>query len=236
MARELVVIPVYNEERYIAEIIKELRRWYGGDVLCIDDGSCDSSDKILAGLRADNLFVIRHDQNKGYGASLIEGFNFASERKYEKLVTMDCDWQHEPCFVPKFFHELKEIDIVSGSRYLESNSSDSPPPVDRKAINHAITQIINSHTKFNITDAFCGFKALSVAGLKKLSLDQTGYAFPLQFWIQAAHFKLTVKELAVPRIYIDASRTFGGHLDNPDVRLAHYRCVIEKELKRWKMA
>lgn len=236
MARELVVIPVYNEEKYIGEILKELSRWYSNDVLCIDDGSCDSSPKILGKLSCPKLVILRHEKNKGYGATLIEGFNYAIQKGYDKVVTMDCDWQHEPHFVPTFFKALTDIDIVSGSRYLESHSSDSPAPVDRKAINGTITQIINAHTKFNVTDGFCGFKALKVEAIKKLALDEPGYAFPLQFWIQAAHFGLTVKELAVPRIYIDASRTFGGHLDNPDVRLAHYKCVIEKELKRWKIA
>ena len=231
--RELVIIPIYNEQRYIEEIIFELYRWYCGDVLCIDDGSTDNSFNILKRLESTRLKVIRHEINRGYGSSLIEGFKFAAANGYEKLVTMDCDRQHEPRFVPTFFSALTDVDIVSGSRYLEDNPDNSTPPADRRSINATVTSWVNKLTGYGITDAFCGFKACKVQAMAKLPLSETGYAFPLQFWVQAYNLGLTVRELAVPRIYIDASRTFGGHLDNPEVRLSHYKEIFEKEQKQW---
>ena len=234
--RELVIIPIYNEQRYIEEIVMELYRWYCGDVLCIDDGSTDTSPTILKRLESTRLIIIRHEKNHGYGSSLIEGFKYAADHHYEKLVTMDCDWQHEPHFVPTFFSALTDVDVVSGSRYLEENPDNSTPPADRRNINSTVTALVNEYTHFGITDAFCGFKALKVCAAKKLPLDEQGYAFPLQFWVQVHHFGLKVRELAVPRIYIDSTRTFGGHLDNPEIRLAHYKEIFEREKRRWQKA
>jgi glycosyltransferase involved in cell wall biosynthesis len=232
--KKVVLIPIYNEESYISEVIKELRVWHGCDILIINDGSTDGSAAVLRSLPVERLTVVTHPSNQGYGASLIHGFKLAVDGGYDQLVTMDSDWQHEPHYVPAFFEALNDTDIVSGSRYLREHSSDSSAPTDRKAINSVITGEINSLTGFKITDAFCGFKGYRVSALTRLMLDEPGYAFPLQFWIQAWHFGLTVKELAIPRIYTDAARTFGGKLDDPAVRLAYYRTVIQKELARWQ--
>lgn len=234
MPKKVVLIPIYNEAAYISEVIRELRVWHGCDILIINDGSTDASATVLSGLPVERLTVVTHPSNQGYGASLIHGFKLAVDGGYDHLVTMDCDWQHEPHYVPAFFEALNDVDIVSGSRYLKEHSSDSLAPTDRKAINSIITGEINALTGFQLTDAFCGFKGYRVSALSKLTLDEAGYAFPLQFWIQAWRSGLTVKELAIPRIYTDAARTFGGKLDDPEVRLAYYRAVMQKEVSRWQ--
>ncbi|NDC37943.1 MAG: glycosyltransferase family 2 protein [Proteobacteria bacterium] len=233
MGRKVVLIPVYNEAAYISAVLKELRVWHSCDILVINDGSTDGSEQILQQLSLERVSVVSHPSNQGYGASLIHGFSVAIDRGYEYLVTMDCDWQHEPHYVPAFFEALHDCDIVSGSRYLRQFGGDSNAPADRRAINGAITADINSCTGFSLTDAFCGFKGYRVAALQKMALDEAGYAFPLQFWIQAWHFGLTVKELAIPRIYTAANRTFGGKLDDPAIRLSYYRSILSKEVARW---
>jgi glycosyltransferase involved in cell wall biosynthesis len=233
LPHRLVVIPVFNEERHVAEILCELAKWHTDEVLVVNDGSTDRTAEILGQRCCKSLNVITHGTNKGYGAALIAGFRFAIEGGFAEVVTMDADWQHQPCAVPRFFEELKNSDIVSGSRYLEEFGGNDAAPSSRREINKQITARINSISGFNLTDGFCGFKALRVEALKRLHLDEPGYAFPLQFWIQASAAKLSIKELAVKRIYNDPSRSFGESLDNPDVRLAHYNAVIDKESKRW---
>lgn len=231
---QLVIIPVFNEDRHLAEVLCELRRWHPGEVLVVNDGSTDKTAEILGSHCCPALNVVTHGRNKGYGASLIEGFRFAIENNFESVVTMDADWQHQPCAVPKFFAALKDCDVVSGSRYLEELSGNDEAPGARRAINATITAEINGVTGYSLTDGFCGFKALRVDALKSLTLDETGYAFPLQFWIQAAVHKLAVKELSIKRIYNDPNRSFGEKLDDPSIRLAHYREVIKREIERWQ--
>ena len=90
---------------------------------------------------------------------------------------------------------------------------------------------MNRRLGLNLTDAFCGFKAYRTSALAKMSLTETGYAMPLELWVQAKHLGLKIVELPVPLIYLDEKRSFGGALDQAEVRLAVYRRVLEDSLK-----
>ncbi len=229
--RTLVAIPVYNEQKYVTRVLDEVRR-YASDILVIDDGSTDDTPMLLAKQPVD---VIRHARNRGYGRSLIDAFRWAACYNYDWLITMDCDEQHEPASLPDFFtaQERDDADIISGSRYLVAQPQDDLPPQDRRSINATVTRWVNERLDLNITDAFCGFKSHRVSGLKKLKLAETGYAFPLQFWVQVAANDLRVSEVPIRLIYKDPNRAFGGHLDDPQHRLSHYRDVFENELARF---
>jgi len=128
---------------------------------------------------------------------------------------------------------MGDADIISCSRYLAENGSGDSPPPDRYRINMILTERINRITGYNLTDSFCGMKGYRVKALEKLDLHENGYAFPLEFWIQARHFGLTVEEFPIERIYKNLERSFGKELDDPDKRLEYYNSVLEKELKRW---
>src|SRR5690606_11283519 len=71
------------------------------------------------------------------------------------------------------------------------------------------------------------FKAYRISALKQLQITETGYAMPLQLWIQAARAGLKIEEFPVPRIYLDEVRSFGGSLDDANRRMAHYQEVIQ---------
>ena len=230
---QLVAIPVYNEADSVPPLLAEIRRYYQGHILFIDDGSSDCSPCILKKFESDSVSVIQHTNNHGYGKALRTAFDFAASNSFQAIVTMDADWQHEPKKIPQFFDLLPGYDVVSGSRYLEEDPENDSAPADRRSINAEITKKINSLTGYNITDAFCGFKSYNVAALSKLSLDEDGYAMPLQFWIQAKHFGLKVKEIAVPRIYSDPNRQFAGPIKDPSIRLDYYNKIIESEVARF---
>jgi dolichol-phosphate mannosyltransferase len=168
--------------------------------------------------------------NKGYGAALVTAFEYAIEHGYEILVTIDCDGQHEPQRIQQFVTASLNTgaDIVSGSRYLKSFDADTPPPAQRRRINHQITKTLNERLELGLTDAFCGFKAYKVDALRHLNLRETGYAMPLELWVQAACAKLSIVEVAVPLIYLDENRTFGCQLDDPQTRLDYYYQVLNR--------
>lgn len=236
MPRRLVAVPVYNEEPYIVRVMERLRAFHNGDILAIDDGSPDRSGEILQTIPG--ISIISHPRNQGYGGSLADAFNYAIAKGYDQLVTIDCDEQHEPRHIPDLFRRLDRggVDVVSCSRYLESSAADDAPPKDRFAINRRVTGIINGITGYGLTDSFCGMKGYRVAALTSFRLTENGYAFPLQFWVQAFHFGLTVEEFPIARIYKNLNRTFGGELDDPERRLNLYLDVLRKELARWSIS
>lgn len=226
----LVAIPVYNEVRHITQVLNEVRK-YADDILAINDGSSDGSGDVLH--QEKNLHLIHHSKNLGYGAALRSAFGFAQAHDYDVLVTMDSDGQHEAERIAVLLEALtSDIDMVSGSRYLRAFKENTPPPADRRRINFQLTQYLNQKLGLNLTDSFCGFKAYRVKELRKFHITENGYGMPLQLWVQAANLGLRITEVAVPLVYLDANRTFGGGLDDAERRLAYYQSVIEGELDR----
>ncbi|HMC65719.1 MAG TPA: glycosyltransferase family 2 protein, partial [Gemmataceae bacterium] len=193
-----------------------------------NDGSTDGTAGLLE--RERGIRLITHPANRGYGAALSSAFAYAREHGFDVLVTMDCDGQHEPARIPVLLEAIHDADIVSGSRYLRDFRQDTPAPADRRRINHIITEELNERFGLGLTDAFCGFKAYRRSALARLRMTETGWGMPLQLWVQAARLGLRIKEVAVPRVYLDPDRAFGGMLDNAEARLAHYRRVIANAL------
>jgi glycosyltransferase involved in cell wall biosynthesis len=226
--RLLTAIPVYNEETYLEEVLQEVAR-HAENILVVDDGSTDRTPELLR--RFVGVKVLRHSRNLGYGAGLRTAFQYTIEGGYDALVTLDCDGQHEPGRIPELSSRLEEADIVSGSRYLEVFDPNQKPPEDRRKINFEVTRWLNECLGLNLTDAFCGFKAYRVEALKKLKITDNGYAMPLQLWVQAAALGLRIVEFAVPLVYLDEKRSFGGSLDDGRRRMAHYQTVLDREIE-----
>ncbi|MBL1217268.1 MAG: glycosyltransferase family 2 protein [Planctomycetes bacterium] len=226
--RTLIAVPVFNEQRYVTDVLSKVAE-FAKDILVIDDGSTDYTPMLLALQPVD---VIRHATNRGYGHSLQDAFRWAQVDRYDWLITMDCDEQHEPESIPDFLKAIEEdeFDVISGSRYLKSHPLDDRPPTERREINHVITEELNGRLGLALTDAFCGFKAYRVSALDKLSLAVDGYDFPMQFWVQAVANDLRISELPIRLIYNDPQRTFGGPLDDRIARMDHYRKTLYAEV------
>ncbi|MBA4188196.1 MAG: glycosyltransferase family 2 protein [Planctomycetaceae bacterium] len=221
--RTLTAIPVYNEAKHVRHVLAEVRR-YSPEILVINDGSTDGTAELLDS--EPNLHRIDHPTNRGYGAALISAFAYALEYDFDVLVTMDCDGQHEPSRIPVLLEAIHDCDIVSGSRYYRDFRQDTPAPTDRRFINASITREINERYGFDLTDSFCGFKAYRREAMAKLQITERGWGMPLQLWVQAARQRLRVKEIGVPRLYLDPNRAFGGVMNDPEQRLAYYREVL----------
>ncbi len=232
----LVFIPVYNEESSIRAIVQEIRHTTENvDVLVIDDGSTDHTPYIVQ--QIDDVYNIRHTTNEGYGKTLIDGFNYAAEKDYQYVITIDSDKQHQPGEINKFISVVKQYDsdIISGSRYLEVSPEDIvKAPEDRIRVNNRITDIINRMTGFQLTDSFCGFKLYRVEALRKLSLTETGYGLPLQLWIQAWKKGLTVTEIPVQLIYFDHTALQTSSWSNMFRRYKYYLQIIQKEAEDYE--
>ena len=226
----LIALPAFNEKKNIGLIISQIKK-YDLDILVIDDGSTDGTQEQLS--KIDNINTIVHEDNLGYGHTIVDAFKYGISNNYDNIITMDCDGQHIPDESQVFLTQISNYDIVSGSRYLiEDNKHDPKIPPDRYAINMEITQMLNKITRLNLTDSFCGFKAYKVDALKKMKLTENGYGMPLQLWMQVWKLGLRIKEIPVKLIYNNTSRHFNGELDKPAIRLSYYEEIIEKEMNK----
>ncbi|MEN6405411.1 MAG: glycosyltransferase family 2 protein [Thermoguttaceae bacterium] len=223
-------MPVYNEAAHVTGAVAGAL-CYCHDVLVVDDGSTDGTAALLH--PRDDVHLIVHPANRGYGAALRTAFDFALRGGYDVLVTIDCDGQHQPQLIPKFVERLQadDADVVSGSRYLRRFPGDSEPPGDRRRINQLVLEELRRRLGLSLTDAFCGFKAYRVSSLARMHTVESGYAMPLELWARAAQWGMRIVEMPVPMIYLDPNRSFGGVLDDADTRLAMYRSVLDAALR-----
>ena len=239
MIDTLIIIPVFNEAEIIEKVAEatQLHSSSFADILFINDGSTDGSAEILNLLpeKSERIHVVNKILNEGYGSSLITGFNYALKNSYDYCIIMDCDDQHQPTDLPRFYDIDKSIDLVSGSRYLpESKQMGITPPGDRVEINRRITYLINKYYKLNLTDSFCGFKRYKLSAFKNHTFSVKGYASPLELWSYVYHNHLSLTELAVDRIYITDDRSFGDDLDKKRKRYHYYLKIWNYSHKKYK--
>ena len=231
MTKWLAALPVFNEASYVDDVLREVCK-YADNVLVVNDGSTDGTTDRLRNWS--QVSVIDHATNRGYGAALKTAFQYAIDEKYDFLVTLDCDGQHQPKRLPRFVAACHDADIVSGSRYLKRYAGDSEPPKQRMFINRRLTQQINDLLGLSLTDSFCGFKAYRVSALEQFDIQDDGYAMPLELWVQAAMLGLRIIEIPVPLIYLDLERSFGGALDDAEHRLMHYNECLQRSVTAMK--
>lgn len=189
-----VVIPAYNEERYIQKVLQETKR-HASQIIVVDDGSADKTAEIA---RKEGAEVLRHATNMGKGAALKTGCDYAFRKGAEKVVVMDGDGQHEPSKIPEFLERLKEAEIVFGYRQL----SRTMPLVLRFG-----NWFINKITKFlygmELKDTQCGYRAFTAEAYRKIRWRSTDYSMESEMIARVGRHKLRYKEVPLKTIYAD---------------------------------
>lgn len=224
----LVISPVYNEEAYLLEFYPRLRACYKRDVLFVDDGSTDLSRDYLIKMKDSSTFILRHPQRRGYGAALFSGFEFALEKNYQQIVTIDVDLQHKPEQVSEFLAHLEDRDVVLGSRYIRISKPLEVPPL-RITINRYISRLFETLFFKEFTDPFCGFRAYRDSFLRKIQLTEKGYGISLEILLELICTDASFIEIPVEAIYFKDRREFLDGLDDARIRLLYYLEVISRK-------
>lgn len=114
--RVLVAIPAFNEEESLANVISNCQeRFPEADLLVINDGSTDGTVEVLNNLGANYISL---PYNLGVGGAIRAAFTYAKMNRYEFLVQLDADGQHNPAHIKLLFKEIDKCDVVIGSRFL----------------------------------------------------------------------------------------------------------------------
>jgi dolichol-phosphate mannosyltransferase len=201
-AHALVIIPTYNERGNVVRMVDEIQKAAPGtDLLIIDDGSPDGTGAAVKELQRERPFLhlIERQGKLGLGTAYIRGFGWALEKGYGKVVTMDCDFSHDPTTLPEFFRTLETNDLAVGSRYI-GGIRIMNWPFNRLLLSYGASLYTRFITGIPFMDPTGGFNGYTRKALSALRLDQVfsvGYAFQIELKFKVWSKGLPCREIPI---------------------------------------
>jgi glycosyltransferase involved in cell wall biosynthesis len=196
-----ILIPAYNEERYIESVINNCLI-YNLDIIIVDDGSDDATLKIVMSIpkpENTNIIIISHLVNKGKGQALKTGFEYVLRNNYSGVITLDADGQHDTGEINKFLKTLKKEkpDLIIGNRLGDTKEM----PFIRLATNVFTSWIISNIAGKKVRDVQCGFRYISSRALKNISLETKNFDTEPEIILKAGWLDYKIKNLPIKTIY-----------------------------------
>ncbi len=204
--RALIIFPTYNERENIEKIVHAVLPLDPRiHVLIVDDNSPDGTGDIADSLaKEQEKVLVLHRQNKeGLGRAYIAGFRWAIEQKFDYIFEMDADFSHGPEYIKDFLREIKEYDLVLGSRYI-SGVNVINWPIMRLLLSYYANVYTRIVTGLPLRDATGGFKCFRREVLEAIDLDEVhanGYSFQIEMSMRAWKKGFKLKE--IPIVFVD---------------------------------
>lgn len=196
-----VVVPSYNESRYIGRFLSRLLV-ITKNVIVVDDGSSDHTCEIA---RSHGVTCLSHEINLGKGSALKTGCEYAFKKLgADAIVIMDSDDQHDPVDLKLFVTTLKKgADIVLGVRQLDARM-----PIMRVLANKTMSILINLLFGHYLADIPSGFKAMTKKAYRELYWQSAGYEVETEIAVRIAKSKLAYVEIPISTVYHDKDYGF----------------------------
>ncbi len=202
----LAIVPAYNEEKHIGSVVRDLF-CHVDNVVVIDDCSTDSTSSIA---KEAGATVISHEINRGQGASLETGHQYARNIGADYVLHFDGDGQFDVKDILPALEKMKQenIDVILGSRFLGKESN---IPFLKKYILFSIGRIINKiFAKIKITDVHNGFRIINKNALNKIVIIHDGMAHATEILAQIKTHNLNYVEYPVKVEYREYGQGIGG--------------------------
>jgi len=186
-----VIVPVFNEEEILPEFHRRLMNLeLPLHVIYVDNASTDRSVEIISSF--ENVTLIKHARNEGYGGSLLDGIEHSEN---EKIVIIDADCEYPPEAIPELIEQLDYHDVVYASRFLDKRNHFMP--VTKRVGNQIISFLF--HILFNqkVTDLYTWSKAFNRSALSNTRLTRKGFEHVLELGVAFARKKIKIHEIAV---------------------------------------
>ena len=172
-----VVIPVYNEERWLGELVRRVQAVeIPKELILVNDFSTDGTAAILAQLEKqyDNVRVFHQPKNMGKGAALREGFKHCTG---DLVIVQDADWEYDPAEYPKLIQPILEgrADVVIGSRFI--GESHRVLYYWHSVGNKVLTTLSNWCTNLNLTDMETCYKVFKREVIQGMNLKSNRFGF-----------------------------------------------------------
>lgn len=202
----LIIIPTYNELENLPRLLPEvLSKNYGVEVLIVDDNSPDGTAAFVENEMKNNnrIHLIKRSSKQGLGTAYIAGFKYALQNNFDLIFEMDADFSHDPNEIPRFLEEIKNADLVLGSRYVTGVNVINWP-MRRLLLSWFANLYTRIITGMPIHDATGGFKCFRKEVLESINFNlvkSNGYAFQIEMTFKAWKKGFKVKE--IPIIFVD---------------------------------
>lgn len=200
-----VVVPAFNEEvgieRGVTAILKELKDLpWRSRLIVVDDGSRDKTPQILKSLQQkhEELVVVTHERNKGYGAGLRTGAKKADELRMVWTLFMDSDLTNDPAFIRQFLEAAtNEVDVIKASRYVKGGGM-AGVPLKRRLISRLGNLIAAALFDIGIKDCTNGFRMVRTPLLLAIEYRECDYSIIMEelFYLK----KMRARVIEIPNI------------------------------------
>ena len=204
--KALIIIPTYNEADNVSAIIDEvLKQDENLEVLIVDDNSPDGTSKIVEKKQKKNnkIHLLKRAGKMGLGSAYVAGFKYALEQNFDYIFEMDADFSHDPAVIPDMLEEIKDNDLVIGSRYLGGINVVNWP-LRRLMLSFFAAHYVRFITGMPINDPTGGFKCFRRNVLETIDLDKIlsdGYSFQIEMNFRTWRKKFKIKE--IPIVFTD---------------------------------
>jgi len=191
----LILIPVYNEARFIVQVVRESAP-YAAEVVVVDDGSSDATGEVAGKAGAT---VIRHLVNKGKGAALQTGFNYAFDKGYQVVLTMDGDGQHRSEDIPVLLERYQRsgADMVVGCRPRNLKNM----PLDRFVTNWFTSVLISFLARQKVQDSQSGFRIMDIRIVPSLFFSTSHFDTESEIIVDASRAGFKITEAPIKTVY-----------------------------------
>ncbi len=206
MKKAIVVIPTYNEIENIRNIIPAVLNSYEGiNVLIVDDNSPDGTSQAVQEMMANDsrIHLITRPGKMGLGTAYCDGFQYCLDQGFDYIMEMDADFSHNPQDIPRFMEEIKNNDLVIGSRYITGVNVVNWP-LRRLILSYGSNIYARMITGIPVKDATGGFKCFNAEFLRKIdlkSVKSNGYSFQIEMNYRMWKLGARIKEISI--IFID---------------------------------
>ncbi|HEV7700363.1 MAG TPA: polyprenol monophosphomannose synthase [Pyrinomonadaceae bacterium] len=211
--RVWVILPTYNEADNLPQMLVALGDLdLDLDVVVVDDASPDGTGEIAvqAASRNSRVHVIRREGERGLGAAYLAGFRYALAAGADAVITMDCDFSHDPRAIPAMVAALESAQVVVGSRYIPGGRTENWG-LHRKILSAAANRFARALFHMPVRDCTSGFRLYSSDVLESVlegRVHSTGYAFLVEILhLTTRKQGVTVEE--VPICFVDRERGSG---------------------------
>ena len=193
--RYCALIPAVDAAQTIGEVVRQVRA-HGLSVVVIDDGSRDQTAAVAS---AQGAIVISHLRNQGKGCALRTGFEYALRSRYDGVVTLDGDGQHDPAEIPQLIDagERQHAGVVLGNRMANGLAM----PALRRWTNALMSAIVSGVARQRIPDSQCGFRFIRREVLEDLPLRAKRFEIEAELVAAAALRKWKIVSVPVRGIY-----------------------------------